>query len=38
VLQEELADLAQPQPGSLGTVDQPQPADRVLIIEPVAGG
>src|SRR5215211_5575887 len=34
---EQLADLAQPQPGPLGTLDQPQPANRSLVIEPVAG-
>jgi hypothetical protein len=35
---EQLADLAQPQPGPLGALDQPQPANRGLVIEPVAGG
>ena len=34
----QLADLAQPQSGPLGALDQPQPADRGLVIEPVAGG
>ena len=34
---EQLADLAQPQPGPLGAIDQPQPANGGLIIEPVAG-
>jgi len=34
---EQLADLAQPQPGSLGALDQPQPADGGLVVEAVAG-
>jgi hypothetical protein len=34
---EQLADLTQPQPGPLGPLDQPQPADRSLVIEAVAG-
>ena len=34
---EQLADLAQPQPGPLGALDQAQPADRRLVVEPVAG-
>jgi len=35
---EQLTDVAQPQPGPLGTLDQPQPADCVLVVEAVAGG
>jgi hypothetical protein len=35
---EQLADLAQAQPGALGALDQPQPADGVLVVESLAGG
>jgi hypothetical protein len=30
---EQLADLPQPQPSPLGALDQPQPADRGLVVE-----
>jgi hypothetical protein len=30
---EQLADLAQPQPGPLGALDQPQPTNRGLVVE-----
>jgi hypothetical protein len=35
---EQLAGLAQPQPGPLGALDVPQSADRGLVIQAVAGG
>jgi hypothetical protein len=34
---EQLADLAQPQAGPLGALDEAQPSERVLVVEPVAG-
>jgi hypothetical protein len=34
---EQLADVAQPQPGPLGPLDQPQPANGGLVIEAVLG-